>query len=165
MDSPPIATLGALIGDPTRAIMLAALMDGRARTASELAAEAGVTRPTASAHLTKLTQGGLLTVLSQGRHRYFQLGSPEIATALEALMVVGAQRVPVSRCRPTSPERDARSCYDHLAGRLGVALFDGLCAKGCLELANGSVTLTPSGESLMRQDDVTAATRALLTGD
>lgn len=151
METPPIATIGALIGDPSRAIMLGVLMDGRARTASELASEAGVTRPTASAHLAKLAQGKLLVAISQGRHRYFQLASPDIATALEALMVVGAQRAPVSTCRPASPEREARSCYDHLAGRLGVALFDALCAKGCLELTNGHVALTSAGDHLMRE--------------
>lgn len=149
MDVPPIASICALIGEPARALMLSALMDGRARTATELAAEAGITRQTTSAHLARLTHGGLLAMCSQGRHRYFRLRTPEIAAALETLMVAGAQRArPVSPPRD-SPEREARTCYDHLAGRLGVALFDALAARGHLAIGADQLALTPSGEHLL----------------
>jgi len=148
MPVPPIAAVGALIGDPARALMLCALMDGRARTASELASEAGVSRPTASAHLTRLTDGALLARERQGRHRYFRLRSPEVAQALETLMVLGGARVGPPAARPRSPERDARTCYDHLAGRLGVALLDALGARGHLTVDGARITLSPSGEAL-----------------
>ncbi|MFP5305458.1 MAG: ArsR/SmtB family transcription factor [Gammaproteobacteria bacterium] len=147
MDVPPIASICALIGDPARALMLSALMDGRARTATELAAEAGITRQTTSMHLARLTHGGLLAMRSQGRHRYFQLRTPEIAAALETLMVVGEQRARPMPPR-SSPEREARTCYDHLAGRLGVALFDALGAGGHLQVGASQLALTPSGEQL-----------------
>lgn len=149
MDSPPIAAIAALIGEPARALMLSSLMSGRAQTASELAAEAGVTRQTASAHLAKLVQGNLITVVSQGRHRYFTLSSPEIADALEMLMMVGEQHSHTSRAGVKSLEREGRSCYDHLAGRLGVKLFDQLSSRGHIEIASSQVALTRSGEELI----------------
>lgn len=151
MNAPPIAAVGALIGDPARALMLSALMDGRARTASELAGEAGVTRQTASAHLAKLTGRGLLTLECQGRHRYFRLNGPDVASALETLMVLGDRGGQKKLERTTSPERDARTCYDHLAGRLGVALLDSLCANGHLGIAGSQVTLSSSGEVLFEK--------------
>lgn len=149
MDAPPIASIGALIGDPARALMLSALMDGRARTASELADRAGITRQTASAHLAKLTDGGLLSPERQGRHRYFQLRSEEVASVLESLMVLGHQLPREHRSgRPQSPERCARTCYDHLAGRLGVELLEGLDKGGYLETRSAELFLSPSGEEL-----------------
>ncbi len=149
MDAPPIAAVGKLIGDPTRALMLAALMDGRARTATELAVEAGVGRATASSHLARLTERGLLCVASQGRHRYFRLASDEVASMLESLMVFGAATPVAARVRRTTPEREARTCYDHLAGRLGVGLLDGLQRKGCLVLSTSGVTLSTAGRDLL----------------
>lgn len=149
MNTPPIAAVSALIGDPARALMLSALMDGRARTASELASEAGIGRPTASAHLAKLTDGGLLALERQGRHRYFRLRTEEVAAALETLMVLGDQRASRGMQRPSTPERDARTCYDHLAGRLGVALMDSLNAKGHLDIADSQLTLSPSGQAFV----------------
>lgn len=133
-DGPYIAEVGALIGDPARANILDALLDGRARTASELAYAAGVSPQTASAHLAKLTEGRLLTLARQGRHRYYSLAGPEVADALEALSLVAVKGP--RRHRPPGPRdeamRRARTCYDHIAGRLGVALADGLIARGVL---------------------------------
>lgn len=137
-----------MIGEPARALMLSALMDGRARTATELAGEAAVTRQTASAHLAKLTEQGLLALEKQGRHRYYRLRGTEVASALETLMVLGSHRRHTGATHAASPEREARTCYDHLAGRLGVALLDALCANGYLEVSESQVALSPSGEAL-----------------
>src|SRR4249920_1140432 len=129
------AETAALIGDPARANMLTALMDGRALTASELAGTAGVSLSTASGHLAKLTQAGLLGVEKQGRHRYFRLAAADVADVLEGLMGL-AQRTGAVRVR-TGPRdealRSARICYDHLAGEEGVALLARLVETGVLE--------------------------------
>jgi DNA-binding transcriptional ArsR family regulator len=127
-----LAAVGALVAEPARARMLAALGDGRALPASALAAEAGVAPSTASGHLARLVDGGLLTAESNGRRRYFRLHGPEVAEALEALARV-APREPVrSLGQATRIEalRAARTCYDHLAGRLGTALMDALLERG-----------------------------------
>jgi DNA-binding transcriptional ArsR family regulator len=129
-----IAAPAALIGDPTRAAMLQALQDGRAQPASALAWAAGVTAQAASNHLAKLVDGGLLAVEREGRHRYYRLASTEVAHALEALSVLAT---PVRSLEtPRSPKaralRDARCCYGHLAGRLGVCVADALVARGLL---------------------------------
>jgi DNA-binding transcriptional ArsR family regulator len=127
-----LAAVGTLLAEPTRARMLAALGDDGALPASALAAEAGVAPSTASGHLARLVDGGLLAAESRGRRRYFRLGGPEIAEALEALARV-APREPVrSLGQATRIEalRAARTCYDHLAGRLGTALMDALLARG-----------------------------------
>lgn len=129
-----IATPAALIGDPTRAAMLQALQDGRAQPASALAWAAGVTAQAASNHLTKLVDGGLLAVEREGRHRYYRLASAEVAHALEALSVLAT---PVRSLEtPRSPKaralRDARCCYGHLAGRLGVRVCEALVARDLL---------------------------------
>ncbi len=121
-DGPDISRSAALIGDPARANMLAALMAGRALTASELAAEAGITAATASSHLARLLDGGLIAVRAQGRHRYYALAGPGVARAIEALTglaaATGMQR---SRPGPRDPAlRAARVCYDHLAGARGI---------------------------------------------
>lgn len=134
-DGPIIATVAALIGDPARANILTALMDGRALTASELAAAAGVALPTASGHLGKLTEAGLLGVEKQGRHRYYRLSGTDVAEVLEGLMGL-AQRTGAMRVRagPRDAElRAARVCYDHLAGEEGVALLERLVARGLLD--------------------------------
>lgn len=129
-----IASVAALIGDPARANMLTALMDGRALTVSELAQEAGVTLQTASGHLSKLEAAGLLTAERQGRHRYLRLSGPDVAQALEELMAV-AQRTGAVRVR-TGPRdaalRTARVCYDHLAGETGVSLIHSLTCRGLI---------------------------------
>jgi DNA-binding transcriptional ArsR family regulator len=123
-----IAAPAALMGDPTRATFLTALSEGRALPASELAQRAGVRPSTASVQLAKLVGGGLLEVERQGRHRYYRLADRRIATAIESLAVIAPRR-PVSslsQARVSSELQAARTCYDHLAGALGVALFDAL---------------------------------------
>ncbi|MEW6645170.1 MAG: winged helix-turn-helix domain-containing protein [Pseudomonadota bacterium] len=145
---PDIALLGSLIGDPARANMLTALMDGRALTASELAGEAGVTPQTASSHLAKLMAGGLLSPEKQGRHRYFRISGEEVAAALEALMGLAAhaghRRV---RTGPKDPAlREARVCYDHLAGDRGVQMFDHLTRRGLISYDDAELSLTPKGQ-------------------
>lgn len=145
---PNIATIGALIGDPSRAIMLQTLMDGRARTAGELALEAGVSPATASGHLAKLLDGRLLAVAHQGRHRYFRIASPEAAEALERLAAFAADRPEPKTPRYPKGEamRQGRTCYDHLAGRLGIALADALVARGYLDLDDDSFRVTETGD-------------------
>ena len=128
---PLIASVASLLGDPARANMLAALMDGRALTVSELAQAAGVALPTASGHLSRLEAAGLLAAEKQGRHRYLRLSGPEVARVLESLMGL-AQRNGALRVR-TGPKdaalRTARVCYDHLAGERGVALMEALLRR------------------------------------
>jgi len=133
-----IASPAALIGDPVRAAMLQALQDGRAQPAGALAWAAGVTAQAASNHLSKLVEGGLLSVEREGRHRYYRLASAEVAHAIEALSAIA---VPVRSLEiPRSPKaralRDARCCYGHLAGRLGVRVADALVARGLLAPAD-----------------------------
>jgi DNA-binding transcriptional ArsR family regulator len=145
-DGPDIARIAALVGDPARANMLTALMTSQALTASELAQEAGVTLPTASSHLAKLEAGGLVTPQKQGRHRYFRLSGADVASALEGLMGLAARAGHV-RVRPGPKEpalRRARVCYDHLAGDLGVQLFESLTSRGLI--AGESLRLTLRGE-------------------
>lgn len=156
-DGPDLARVAHLVGDPARANMLSALMSGMALTASELALEAGVTLPTASSHLAKLADGGLVAVTAQGRHRYFRLSGPQVASMLEAISVVAVAQGP-QRTRPGPRDaalRQARICYDHLAGEAGVALFDRLIAGGMLRPAGearpgGPLDLTAAGESFFR---------------
>ena len=145
-DGPSIAAIAALIGDPGRANMLMALMDGRALTVSELAEAAGVGLPTASGHLAKLDAAGLLVARRQGRHRYFQLSGADVGEALESLMSLAA-RTGAVRVR-TGPNdaalREARICYDHLAGERAVALLQALAARGVLS-GEDTPALTPVG--------------------
>lgn len=125
-EGPNIAAIAAMVGDPARANMLTALVNGEALTASELALEANVTKQTASSHLAKLEAAGLVAVEAQGRHRYYRLADADVAGLLETLMGVAA-RAKALRTRPGPKEpalRRARLCYDHLAGELGVSLFD-----------------------------------------
>lgn len=135
---PGIAAIATLIGDPTRAIMMTALMDGRALTVSELGRAAGVTVQTASGHLQRLQEAGLLSQEKQGRHRYYRLSGQDVAELIEGMMNV-AQRAGSKPARRviTGPAdtalRQARVCYDHLAGEQGVALLDALLAAGHLQ--------------------------------
>src|SRR3989441_11374183 len=121
---PLTAEIAGLVGEPARATMLSALLDGRALTASELAFAARVTPQTASTHLAKLTEAGLLSPIREGRHRYFRLASPKVAEMLDGIMAVALENRP--RYRPLSRQARelsaARICYDHLAGRLSVDL-------------------------------------------
>ncbi|HVY17013.1 MAG TPA: helix-turn-helix transcriptional regulator [Rhodopila sp.] len=146
---PNIATVSALAGDPARANILTALIGGQALTANELALEAGVTAPTASGHLARLLDGGLVAVAKQGRHRYYRLANPDIAAALESLMTIAELTDrPRTRLGPKDPAlRRARVCYDHLAGELGVALFARLCDTNAIALSGGDIRVTPSGEA------------------
>ena len=144
---PNISHIASLVGDPARANMLTALTSGKALTATELAHEAGVTPQTASSHLAKLETSGLVKTEKQGRHRYFQLSGEDVAEMLEGLMGL-AERTGHMRTRtgPRDPAlRHARVCYDHLAGDLGVGLYDGLQRKGYITGERGEVTLTAAG--------------------
>lgn len=131
---PNIAAVAFLIADPARVAMLSALLDGRARPAGELAYSAGVTAQTASSHLGKLLAGGLLAVETEGRHRYYRLAGPHVALVLETLASIGpaesVRRKPLTR--DAQKLRFARCCYDHLAGRVGIAVTHGLLEKGFL---------------------------------
>ena len=132
--------------------MLAALMDGRALTAAELAQVAGITPQTASGHLARLTEAGLLSRTAQGRHRYYRLASAAAAQMLEEIMSFASGRTP--RTAVTGPRdrvmRHARTCYDHLAGELAVALADRLVARGHLELSPDGAALTDFGAAFLR---------------
>lgn len=146
---PDISRVAALIGDPARANMLTALMGGRALTASELAEEAGITAQTASSHLSRLIEGGLIRQRRQGRHRYHELALPEVATLLEALMgfAAGAGHLR-RRPGPRDPEmRRARVCYDHLAGEMGTRMFDAMLVRGDLRREGEEIVLTESGRA------------------
>src|SRR5262249_22723303 len=129
--------------------MLQALMDGRALTATELAKVAGITPQTASGHLSRMTATGLLSVEKQGRHRYHRLAAPSVAHMLESIMQVASELEPAGRKLSIGPKdaalRRARSCYDHLAGQLGVSIADGLMRVGYVELAGDAGMVTDAG--------------------
>ncbi|MGH7122894.1 MAG: ArsR/SmtB family transcription factor [Stellaceae bacterium] len=148
-----IARVGALMGDPSRASMLMALMSGEALTATELAFRAGIALPTASGHLAQLVDGGLLGVAKQGRHRYYRLAGPAVAHAVETMSELAIEVFPSPRrvMPEDAPLRRARTCYDHLAGRLGVALADGLVRRHVLRRTDGELALVRrgSGEALL----------------
>jgi DNA-binding transcriptional ArsR family regulator len=138
----------ALIAEPTRAAMITALLDDRPLAAGELARVAGVSPATASAHLARLLGGGLVTMIKQGRHRYYQLAGPEVAAAMEALAHLNSTPVPVRSLRESRDAAalaQARTCYDHLAGRAGVALLEALLAQGILAPAPGGGQLAECG--------------------
>ncbi|UUX49891.1 helix-turn-helix domain-containing protein [Nisaea acidiphila] len=150
-EGPDIALIGSLIGDPARANMLTTLMSGKALTASELAAEAGITAQTASSHLSKLEGAGLLTQRKQGRHRYFAIADDEVGNLLEAMMGLAAKRGHMrARTGPRDPAlRKARVCYNHLAGEFGVRMFDSLAARGLVVEEGEEVSLTDEGEAFV----------------
>jgi DNA-binding transcriptional ArsR family regulator len=155
-DGPSIVGIAALIGDHARADMLTALMTGEALTASELAHGAGVTKQTASAHLTKMLEAGLLAVESQGRHRYYRLADRDVAQLLENLMGV-AYRVGATRVRSSPREpalRKARVCYDHLAGELGVLVLDSFEKRRFLRRTESGPELTASGRRFCQSMDI-----------
>lgn len=148
-EGPDIATIGALLGDPGRANMLVSLMDGRALTASELAQAANITAQTASTHLARLEDGGLIVRRKQGRHNYFALAGADVAAVIEAVMGLAARAGHMrTRTGPRNAQmRRARVCYDHLAGDMGVALFDSVLARGLIALEDEDVQLTGAGEA------------------
>lgn len=142
-----LAAVGALLAEPARAKVLLALSDGRSLPASMLAAEAGVAPSTASHHLARLAAGGLITVATRGRHRYYALAGPDVADLLEAVARV-APAQPVRSLREGTRAhalRYARRCYDHLAGRLGVALADALQRQRFVEVTDAAYTVTDLG--------------------
>ncbi len=146
-DGPHIAHVAALVGDPARANILVALLSGKALTASELAEEAGVSLPTASSHLSKLHDGGLIALRKQGRHKYFSLASDDVAQVLEGLMGLAAG-IGHLRTRTGPKEgalRKARVCYNHLAGDMSVRLFESMLARGFLARSGDVLSLTASG--------------------
>jgi DNA-binding transcriptional ArsR family regulator len=148
-----VAEVAALVGDPTRANILCALLDGRALTASELAYSAGVSPQTTSGHLAKLTNGKLLGLVKQGRHHYYRLAGPHIGRMLESIMDVAVTGPPRYRPRSSREEqlRRARTCYDHLAGLLGVGLAEQLCARGHIVLAEEGGEVTRSGTAFLSE--------------
>jgi DNA-binding transcriptional ArsR family regulator len=154
-DKAALAEIGALVGDPGRASMLAALLDGRALTASEMAAQAGVAAQTASGHLAKLAASGLIVVRRQGRHRYHALASPEVARMLESITEMAAARhdgraAMAPRLGPKDAAlRAARTCYDHLAGRLAVAIADAMSDRSLIEIERDGGILTHAGQAFL----------------
>ncbi len=144
-----LAAIGQLVGDPTRAAMITALMDGRALTASELARCANITPQTASSHLSRLTEAELLRVEKQGRHRYHRLASAEVAQVIEDMMALSLRTAPQTQKLSVGTKdvalRTARTCYDHFAGRLGVAITDALRAKGVIEFDDEAGAITEQG--------------------
>ena len=143
-----VAAIAAAIGEPARARMLYCLADGRAHTSTELAVVANVTPSTASVHLQRLKSQRLVTVFAQGKHRYYSLEGPGVAAALEALSVLAGR--PLRAVEPRTPVRlrAARTCYDHIAGSLGVLLHDRFMSLGWLSNGAGAdhgYDVTPEG--------------------
>ncbi|RYX94089.1 MAG: transcriptional regulator [Comamonadaceae bacterium] len=136
MNTNQIARIASLVGEPARTAMLMALMDGRALTANELAAAGNISAATASRHLGLLVEADLLAVEKQGRHRYHRLSSPEVARVLEGIQQLAVRQLPATPKLVTGPRdaemRLARTCYDHIAGGLGVAIADQLLADGAV---------------------------------
>ena len=166
----PIARMAALVADPSRSMMLGALMGGMALTANELADEAGVAPSTASSHLAILRDAGLIEAVRQGRHRYFRLASEEVAAGLEALGAIAVGHADgARRPGPSNPAlRAARICYDHFAGTVGVRIYKSMVASGGLRLGADGVTLSETGQTLLdslgvaRVDARNSATRLCL---
>jgi DNA-binding transcriptional ArsR family regulator len=157
-----LAEIGALVGDPARANILAALMDGRALTAGELAYVAGVAPQTGSGHLAKLAEANLLALEKQGRHRYYRLASPLVGRMLEGILAVAAVQLPPRRLPPSRIEdhmRTARTCYDHIAGRLGVGIADALTERGHIVLAEDGGEVTESGAAFLAGFGIELAAR------
>jgi DNA-binding transcriptional ArsR family regulator len=144
-----VVPAASLIAEPTRAAMITALLDDRPLAAGELARLAGVSPATASAHLARLLNGGLVTMIKQGRHRYYHLAGPEVAAAMEALAHLSTtnpvQIRSLRESRDAAALAEARTCYDHLAGRAGVALLDALLAQRILAPAPGGGQLAACG--------------------
>lgn len=146
-EGPDIARVGVLIGDPARANMLTALMGGQALTATELAQAAGVTLQTASSHLSRLEDGGMISQRKQGRHRYFTLADGSAGTLLENIMSFAASRGHLRhRPGPKDPAlRKARVCYDHLAGDYGVRMLDSFVSRGVIRTDGENLMITEQG--------------------
>ena len=162
-----IAEIGLLVGEPARAAILTALMDGQALTASELARCAGITPQTASSHLARLSAANLLKVEKQGRHRYHRLATPEVAKMLEGIMQIAADGASAPRRIVVGPRdealRKARTCYDHFAGRLGVSIAEALASKGVIEFDDGAGVITPDGMTFLQDIGIELAPAAART--
>jgi DNA-binding transcriptional ArsR family regulator len=167
MDEPvtryQLAEFGALLAEPARAAIVLALLDSRSRPAGELATIAGVAAATASAHLKRLSDAGLLSVVGQGRHRYYRLADEDVAHWIEALMLAAPRRIK----ERSIADRDlaaARTCYKHLAGKLGVALFDRLRGARAFDLDSDAVRLNRNGESLLRESGLIVGDDTVVLG-
>ncbi|MBU2845274.1 winged helix-turn-helix transcriptional regulator [Acidithiobacillus ferriphilus] len=147
IEDPDVASVAALMAVPARAEILLALMHGQSRPAGELARFAGLSPQAATAHLKKLVSGGFLAMVTSGRHRYYRLASPEVAQAIEALMPLARSARSSPYPKPAQPLQKARSCYDHVAGQLGVAMTDALVRKGYLIENERDYRVTTSGAS------------------
>lgn len=146
IDARRLAAVGSLLAKPARASIILALMDGTSRPASELARRAGVTPATASVHLRKLCEGRMLSVVPQGRHRYFRIAGEEAAHLVEALSLMQSVAKTDAVDRGFDPKlRLARTCYRHLAGRLGVAMFAAMSERGGFAVSAGAIALSSSG--------------------
>ncbi len=161
--TPPIAEIAALVGNPARANVLTALLDGRALTATELAYAAHVSPQTTSGHLARLVEARLLVAEKQGRHCYFRLASPLIGQMLEGIMAVAADGPPRHQPRWRGGEvlRTARTCYDHLAGRLGVALADALASRRQIVLTADGGQVTDRGARFLGEFGIDLAALGL----
>ena len=155
-DADAVAAVAGAMGQPSRAAMLLAMGDGQAHSASSLAVTAGILPPAASEHLQQLLRLGLVTVEAAGRERRFRLTGAEVATALEALLVVAREP---GRSPPRGAIRHARTCYDHLAGKVGVAMTEGCVARGYLHRGDDAFELTPRGPRSSRRWELTTRGR------
>jgi DNA-binding transcriptional ArsR family regulator len=153
-DGRELAAWARMLADATRATVCLALLDGRAWTATQLARAANVSRPTISEHLNLLVDGGLLTEVRQGRHRYVKLAGPDTAELLEGLAALAPRRTGTVNSLAAVSKRDAfaraRTCYDHLAGKLGVALTDAMTERGLLDWSDG-IALTAEGSAWLEE--------------
>jgi DNA-binding transcriptional ArsR family regulator len=167
MGEPDLAGVGALLAEPARAKVLLALLDGRSLPASLLASEAGIAASTASHHLARLVDAGLITVASRGRHRYFTLTGAEVAELIEAVARV-APLQPIRSLRQGTRAhalRYARSCYDHLAGRLGVAVTDAFQEQGMIVASDGvGYVVTKQGAATLAELGIDARAGAVVRG-
>ncbi|NOX30754.1 MAG: winged helix-turn-helix transcriptional regulator [Actinobacteria bacterium] len=144
MANEQVVELGKILGDQTRVALLDALFDGRAYTVTELSRHVGVSASTTSEHLSRLLNADIVSIAAQGRHRYYRLAGPEVASMLETLFGL-SDRIPVKRARVPADLQYVRSCYDHLAGRLAVGLTDSMLAKGLLAPSGIGLTVTTLG--------------------
>ncbi len=154
MNTNHLARIASLIGEPARAAMLMQLMDGRLLTATELSKAANVSAPTASRHLAQMVESGLLDVMQRGRHRYHRLASGEVARMLEGIMQIAGQLAtrPTVVVGPRDPAmRTARMCYDHIAGRLGLAIAGSLLADRAIEFDGESGHVTDRAEAVLQR--------------
>lgn len=159
-DAGALAAVAALVGHPTRAELLARMLDGRAHTVGELARHAGVALSTASEHLGRLVDGGLVEAVAQGRHRYHRLAGPEVAAALEHLQGLAAAVGPAPVPRVPAALAFARTCYDHLAGTVAVAVHDRLVATGALVVDDAGTRCSDTGANTVARLGVPAGVLA-----